>query len=68
MTSGYGTAMESRTHRNCDCLYKQGKERKDTRVGGRLIEKRRSIEVEEGLEKVVEVNVIQYKYDYLFFN
>lgn len=37
----------------------RGKGRKDTRVGGRLLVKRRSIEVEEGLDKVVEVNVIQ---------
>lgn len=53
MSSGYGTAIESQTHRDCDCLCRQGKkERKDTRVGGRLIVKWRSIELEEGLEKV----------------
>lgn len=48
MSSGYGTAMESRTHRNCDCLYRQEKGKEGHRVGGRLIRKRRSIEVEEG--------------------
>lgn len=37
----------------------RGKGRKYTRVGGRLLVKRRSIEVEEGLDKVLEVNVKQ---------
>lgn len=47
LSSGYDPAIQSGIHRGCDCLCGQGKGKKDTRVGGRLIGKKGSTEIEE---------------------